>query len=327
MSNNFSRNAYIYQQLVVNNNLMVRKSNISTLPFSTAREITTLVENRRVFTLNNLELNVYETYEESRSVPLTFSDVVIVNMIKGKKIMYLDDAPGFEYLPGETLVLPKNKRMQIDFPEAKIYSPTQCTALTIAKEKIDGVVQYLNDFYPGDTKFQSWGFQWDKFHFDNDSDIAHLSDKLFKIVMSKDVYKDVLADLALKELLIRIMQTQNLLSLTTPSDTKRSPFSSLKAFIQSNISANMTVHLLCEQVNMSKSRLFRDFKREFGITPMEFVIRERISLAKNMLKQKISIKECCYAVGFNDVNYFIRLFRRREGVTPGVYQEKHVSCC
>ncbi|VTQ04328.1 helix-turn-helix domain-containing protein [Sphingobacterium daejeonense] len=73
---------------------------------------------------------------------------------------------------------------------------------------------------------------------------------------------------------------------------------------------------------MSKASLFRLFKDEYGITPMELVIQERLRKAKEMLSANMTIKEVCYACGFSDVNYFIRIFKSREQITPGNYQRK-----
>lgn len=56
---------------------------------------------------------------------------------------------------------------------------------------------------------------------------------------------------------------------------------------------------------------------------MEYVIGERLAQAKKLLKQDSSVKESCYAVGFSDVNYFVRSFRQRAGVTPGTFRSNN----
>lgn len=301
---------------------MGKNNLVRELPYSSERELNTLVENRRAYTLNNFELNVYETYQPSHLVPLQFNDMVIINMLKGKKIMHLEDVPAFDYLPGETLVLPADRSMKIDFPDAKILEPTQCTALLISADKIEETIDYLNNAYPKIDNSLSWDFSWNKFHLVNTDELANLTNKLFSNMISNDPFKDVLADLLFKELLIRIIQQQQLGELVEPHSTANDEMSNLKRYIRENLTERITIEDLSRKANMSKATLFRMFKDEYGITPMELVIRERLRKAKEMLSANMSIKEVCYACGFTDVNYFSRLFKARENMTPGNYQRK-----
>ncbi len=72
---------------------------------------------------------------------------------------------------------------------------------------------------------------------------------------------------------------------------------------------------------MSNSALYRLFKTELGISPREFIMTERIRLAKQFLSDKNTyIKNVCYEAGFEDSNYFIRAFKHYEGITPKQYQ-------
>lgn len=298
---------------------MQQRHHLRMLPFSSARERHSLVENRRAYTLPNFELNIFETYEASALVPLQFSEVVIINMLKGKKVMHLQDKVSFDYYPGEPLLLPEHTQMLIDFPDAHIEAPTQCTAITVDGDKIKEVVDYLNEFYPKKECQSNWSFQLDKFHFSNNDDLARVTNRLFQITLSNDIHKEALADLALKELLIRIMQVQGLLVLEESKAKNNSIFTYLKQYIKENMTERLSVDRLCAHVGMSKSKLSRNFKAEFGISPMEFVIRERLAYAKKILKQSGTVKEACFSSGFSDVNYFVRLFRQREGITPGQY--------
>ena len=301
---------------------MGKNNLVRELPYSSERELNTLVENRRAYTLNNFELNVYETYQASQLVPLKFNDMVIINMLKGKKIMHLEDVPAFDYLPGETLVLPAHRPMKIDFPDAKIMEPTQCTALLISADKIEETIDYLNNAYPKINNSLSWDFSWNKFHLVNTDELASSTNKLFSNMISNDPFKDVLADLLFKELLIRIIQQQQLGELVEPSVSGNDEMSNLKKYIREHLTERITIEDLSRKANMSKATLFRIFKDEYGITPMELVIRERLRKAKEMLSANMSIKEVCYACGFTDVNYFSRLFKARENMTPGNYQRK-----
>jgi len=72
---------------------------------------------------------------------------------------------------------------------------------------------------------------------------------------------------------------------------------------------------------MSKPSFFRAFKHELGISPVDYVIRERIQLSKQLMSNPYnSISEACFKAGFNNLNYFSRAFKKIEGVTPSLYK-------
>jgi AraC-like DNA-binding protein len=136
--------------------------------------------------------------------------------------------------------------------------------------------------------------------------------------MSENPLKDVLADLTFKELTIRLLQSQSLLALKIGKSTNKILLH-LQEFIQKHISEKISIDLLEKVAHMSKASLTRMFNRELGLSPMEYVIQQRIDKAKKLLLLTRNVKESCFAAGFNDVNYFVRLFKSRVGVTPGAF--------
>jgi AraC-like DNA-binding protein len=243
----------------------------------------------------------------------------MINMLQGKKVMHLDNVKAFDYLPGEMMMLPAYMGMEIDFPEAAQDAPTQCTALTVRKEKIDEVLNYLNEFYPKHHMVGEWNLNPDMFHLYNTPELTALINKLFQIILSNDPLKSVLADLTFKELTIKLLQTQSLLALDISVERNSSVLPYLKEFIRKHLSEPITIEMLEIKANMSRSSLFRLFKTALGISPFEYIIRERIHKAKDILLKTRNIKEACFSAGFNDVNYFTRLFKKRVGLTPGAF--------
>ncbi|MGO4818874.1 AraC family transcriptional regulator [Flavobacterium sp. W22_SRS_FP1] len=294
---------------------------------SNEKSLKTLVENRTVYNLNHCELNLFETYKASELVPLKFNDLVVTSMLRGKKVMHLFDEPGFEYLPGETVVIPSNVEMKIDFPEATKNNPTQCLALAIDQQKITHTLDFLNERYPKEGNKQFWHLNYQNYYFYNNIELANTINKLIKECMSTSVTKDVLADLTLQELLIRIVQTQTAKSIDDGLHADpNSPITQVLDYIRLNLRENISLKNLSDISCMSTTSFYRFFKRELGMSPIEFVIKEKIRCAKKLLKNpSIQINEVCHLSGFEDSNYFIRLFKKHEGITPKQYQLLYVN--
>lgn len=283
----------------------------------------TLVENRTIYNLENCELNLFETYQASELVPLKFNDLVVTSMLKGKKVMHLFDKDGFDYLPGESVIVPSNVEMKIDFPEATFNNPTQCLALAIDNKKITDTLQFLNEKYPQQGVTNFWQLNEANFYFENNAEMANLINKIITICQSTSIFKDTLADLSLQELLVKIVQLQTLKGVREKNTKINNPLlTHVVALIRDNIKNKIELKQIARQAGLSASSLYRLFKNEMGISPVEFVILEKIKLAKQYLSNKdIYIKNVSYEAGFEDSNYFIRLFKHYEGITPKQYQQ------
>ncbi|WP_158795357.1 AraC family transcriptional regulator [Pedobacter sp. L105] len=294
---------------------------LDALSLSKPECLQTLVENRTFYTLKSCELNVFETYSQSYKVPLKFNDFVITSMLRGKKVMHLFDKDGFDYFPGQTVIVPPALTMKIDFPEATAENPTQCIALAIDHDQINKTISYLNEFFPKEDTTNQWRLTFDDYHFYNNEEVAHLMDKVIRICSGDSKMKDIFADLTLKELLVRIMQKQNLKSLTSDSSTNHNPLAFVLNYIRENLSEKISVDLLSGKACMSKATFYRLFKRELGISPNDFILSEKITKAKQLLSNPAAkIAAVSYELGFSDVNYFIKVFKKIAGKTPGNYQ-------
>ncbi len=303
---------------------MAKLKKILDLPSLTKENsLKTLVENRTVYNLENCELNLFETYQKSILVPLKFNDLVVTSMLRGKKVMHLFEDPAFDYLPGESVIVPANIEMVIDFPEASFNKPTQCLALAIDNQKIVNTLNYLNEKYPKTGNSDYWKLDEQNYFFNNNEDLANTINKLITICQSTDLTKDILVDLTLQELLVRIIQTQTLTSIDkSESKISNSQLKYIVEAIRKNLSNKLNLKAIANTSGLSMPTMYRMFKRELGISPIEFIIIERIKHAKSLLKDNnLYIKNVSYESGFIDTNYFIRTFKHYEGITPKQYQQ------
>ncbi len=292
-----------------------------------SRRLEHLVENQTTYRAGEAELHFFETHERAEQVMLQFSSPVLANMIKGRKVMHLRDHASFNFLPGESLILPSDEIMCIDFPDADLEHPTQCSAMTISQDKIAEVVQVMNETIPRLDK-KEWEFMDFNFRFTNDLGIYQIVQRLFFLFSENHSSKDVFVDFMLKELVIRVLrnQYQHNYELDTHLDRQDHRIADTIRYIRRHIDHPLKVEDLSKKACMSLSHFSRVFKQEVGCSPVEFVKKERIRKALNMLKNpNCSIKEVYLACGFDSRSYFNRVFKQLNNVSPKAYQEQQRS--
>lgn len=96
-----------------------------------------------------------------------------------------------------------------------------------------------------------------------------------------------------------------------------------KEFIEKNFNKDITLEETASYVGVSSYYFSKIFKALVGKNYMDYVTDLRIDKAKDMMENTSeSIKEICYEVGYNDPNYFSRVFKKIEGVTPSEYKSR-----
>lgn len=84
-----------------------------------------------------------------------------------------------------------------------------------------------------------------------------------------------------------------------------------------------TVEQMAEEMNLSRTQLFRKLKALTGLSPNDFIKDIRLKRAAEMIRQKVDIiTQIGYAVGFNDQSYFTKCFKKQFGVTPTEFSMK-----
>lgn len=94
-----------------------------------------------------------------------------------------------------------------------------------------------------------------------------------------------------------------------------------KKYIDDHFSEDIGLNDVSKEVAISPQYFSSIFKEEMGMNFVEYLRTKRIEVAKDLLKQKqLSVKEICYEIGYNDPNYFSRLFKKIVGVSPTEYK-------
>lgn len=288
---------------------------------SDSSRLDSLVEHRRVFSLPHCELNIFETFCKCDNVVLSYSGgLAVSSMMRGKKVMSAEGINTFDFLPGETVILPEGVTMKVDFPDADERHPVQCATLALDWDMVNKNLVFLNEHYPNKQAPFEWKLDFSHYHFDNNIELASSINKLVNLSMEDNPAKEAMADLSLKLFLLRLIQTQHLLSISAKQrdDSKIQPAID---YVHKHITEKISVAKMAQQSCMSQSAFYQYFKNTLGITPLEYVLRARIDYAKKLMADtSITVAEVAYASGFNNLNYFIKVFKTLEGITPSKYR-------
>ncbi|GIN59764.1 hypothetical protein J8TS2_40830 [Lederbergia ruris] len=93
-------------------------------------------------------------------------------------------------------------------------------------------------------------------------------------------------------------------------------------FINKHYKDDISVDQIAELVNLNPSYLSRIFKQNVGITIVEYLTRRRLTESKILLtNSNYTIREIAAQIGYNNVNSYIRFFKKYEGITPGEYRK------
>ncbi len=100
----------------------------------------------------------------------------------------------------------------------------------------------------------------------------------------------------------------------------------LSNYIDSKISSNeLTVEELCSVFDLSRSKLYEMSHKYYGMSIAKYIKKKRIEKAKALLKsKKFSIAEVAEKSGLYDANYFSKVFKAEEGISPKEYKKRIV---
>ncbi len=146
-----------------------------------------------------------------------------------------------------------------------------------------------------------------------DPEIRQLFRKCFDTYSAFSSYKELLLSTILKEILIRVFEysegnKKEILSLR---------MNKMLYYIKKNYNKNITRKKISERFNLAPEYINALFKQELGITPTQYLHRERINRAYIFLSQeKLSVKEVAEKVGFYDQAHFSRTFKKILNISP-----------
>ena len=140
-------------------------------------------------------------------------------------------------------------------------------------------------------------------------------------------YEDV-CQAYMEILIIRLMRN---IALAVPTEPQiisgNRQCAAVKRYIDLHFKEPLTLDQLAEDAHMNKYHLSHAFKREYGTSPINYLITRRIEESKYLLAETdLSMSQIAQLLGFSSLSYFSQVFRRTQAATPMEYRQstKHM---
>lgn len=97
----------------------------------------------------------------------------------------------------------------------------------------------------------------------------------------------------------------------------------VKEYIDRHYGCMINLDAMAREACMSKFHFIRLFRKYYGRTPHVYLREVRLVHARRLLSSGVPIRNVCFAVGFESVPSFTRLYKSVAGVTPKVAHSRH----
>jgi AraC-like DNA-binding protein len=193
-------------------------------------------------------------------------------------------------------------------------------------------------YYPKDAK-EKWRFVYIAFFADKEMarEITHKLGPVFSISREEPVMKKILGYVnntrkSVEEITgieAYTFITSFINTLMTCSSGKKQTSGEVlvnkaQKVILENIESQINVAEVAEQIDITQEHLTRSFRQIKNITPLQYILQQRMYYAGTLLEEEASlnIKEIAHKLGFDNSSHFARTFKRATGVTPLEFRKR-----
>ena len=159
-------------------------------------------------------------------------------------------------------------------------------------------------------------------HFESLEISSCLRNILREMELKQPGYEDI-CQAYMEILIIRLMRSTGLSVPPEPQNiVGNQQCAAVRRYIDLHFKESLTLDLLAEEAHVNKYYLSHAFKREYGVSPINYMISRRIDESKYLLAEtNLSMSQIAQLLGFSSLSYFSQVFRRTQNQSPMEYRE------
>lgn len=172
-------------------------------------------------------------------------------------------------------------------------------------------------------------------HYDN---VFLLMNAIFMMLNSTAEHRRTMAQELMRVLLcyidsnVLLTQEGNRLGISRHLQQDFTLLVSVKTFIDDNFHEPIRLDALAKKFRVSPFYISHEFKKRYGYSPMDYLIKRRLGEAQTLLitadeggNLDKNVTEIAYHVGFNNLSHFQSYFKNKVGKTPGQYRNEYLQ--
>jgi AraC-like DNA-binding protein len=163
-------------------------------------------------------------------------------------------------------------------------------------------------------------------HFESAEVSSCLRNILREMELKNTGYTDI-CQAYMEILIIRLMRNTALAVQSEPQLTAGNrQCAAVRRYIDLHFKEPLTLELLAQEAHMNKFYLSHAFKREYGISPISYMISRRINESKYLLTETdLSMSQIAQLLGFSSLSYFSQVFHKTQGISAMEFRQSTKS--
>ena len=200
------------------------------------------------------------------------------------------------------------------------------TELSSPDEPLEYIVLGINGLsFSNLTPVSEGGHQFSFFNLrDEQKDILRYLNAMVQEATSQSMSYELVCHNLLEILLIKILRHQHFDLEVGKQSKATKDISFIKHYLETYYHESIQLEDLASMTHLSRFYISHSFKKEIGMSPMEYLIAIRIKESKILLRTtNYSISQVADIVGFTTPTYFSKQFRKSTGISPTDYREQY----
>lgn len=161
-----------------------------------------------------------------------------------------------------------------------------------------------------------------QFRASNSENYRKLLEQIYSAASSNGFINDMRINEKLSALLVLLMEEAENLKQGSGLNKERRDVTEIKKYLEQNYAQKISLDELSRIFYLDKCYMLDVFRKQYGTTIYNYLIHIRIDAAKQLLRfDNMTIQETGYRCGIRNANYFSRIFKKIEGISPNEYRK------